>query len=271
MTNIKHYTINGCRLFEAQGIIEMTGITITNSSVPTRMLGRYCPEAQTAKEWREAGADIPDTVRDNKRILTEQQAARYLEHVPRACCPDLHDLMFEVYEYWDNTYHEPRWDHNGIVYEYASEQRQAMVELYALPKFKSSLNAVCERKGVIIGMPVSVERNYSGSKFTYNTKYEVPAYDTVNSIAHYFITTARMTEFEGYAVCGEGKEEMVSREFEELKKVALLVEDKLGCSSEFHIITTKDAPAVFERDGSYFYHVDHIPFASADPFADCPF
>lgn len=267
--NINHYNINNCRLFSASDVIEETGIAVTNASVITRMLGRYCPEAQTAKDWREAGAELPDDVRPNKRMMTEQQVARYLEHVPRACCPELHDFMFEVYEYFDNTYSERRWDHNGIVYEYSSEQREAMVELHTNSDYQRSLEALKGLPGVVIGVPVAVERKYrDDSEFTYDTKYEVPAYDTENKVAHYFITTDRMTEFEGYSVVGTGAEEMKSREFEELKKVAALIEDKLGCSSEFHIIKSEDAPEVFERDGSYFYMVDHV---QVDPFAGCPF
>lgn len=263
MTNIKHYTINECRLFEAKDIIKETGITVTNASVVTRMLARYSPYTQTAKEWRDAGANIPNTVRDNTRIMTEQQVARYLSNIPQKACPELHKMFKEVKEFVD--YEGDRvFECDGIIFEYSTDQRMLMDELVFDKEYNYHLDKAITIAGMVIDYPVEVEVQHRSAPGKYLTKVEVPFFDSVNGIAHFFMTTEQMTKWKGVNFYGEGTVEVKSKEYEELKKIANAVSDKLGCEYFIHIIEKEDSTPVVFRDDSYYFDID----LSKD---DCPF
>lgn len=265
MTTIKHYEINGCRLFEAKDLIERTGITVTNSSVVTRMLARYAPYSQTAKEWREAGADIPDTVRDNKKLLTEQQAARYLSHIPHYACPELHKMFKEVKEFFDPEENGRSFECTGLVFDYDTGHRDLMDELFVDKEYLFKMDQALECPGMILDFPVEVDilhRNVP--EWIYTTKFEVPFFDSVKKVAHFYITTEQMTRWVGAQYYGEGTIEVQSKEYEELKKVAVAVSLKLDCEYHIHVITKKDSTPVTQRDHSYYFEAklikDEMPF-----------
>lgn len=257
MTTIKHYEVNGCRLFEAKHIIERTGITITNASVITRMLERYCSHSQTAKEWREAGADIPATVRDNKKMMTEQQAARYLSQIPYKSCPELHDMFKEVKEFFNAEEGDRSFECIGITFDYDTGHRTLMETLHSDYEFMTKLDAAIECPGMIIDFPVEVETTHRNvPEWKYITKFEVPFFDTVRNTAHFYITSAQMTQWQGASFYGKGTETVMSKEYEDLKKVAKVVGDKLGCETHIHVIHKEDSIVVTQCNGSYYFEVD---------------
>lgn len=262
--NIKHYNINNCRLFEAKDIISETGITVTNASVITRMLARYAPFTQTAKEWRAVGAHIPSNIRDNTKMLTEQQVARYLSNIPQKACPELHKVFKEVKEYI-NIEGDREFECEGIMYEYATHPRNLMDELVFDKEYNYHLDKAITQGGMILDYPlvVDVTHRYLDNT-TYTTKIEVPFFDSVNNIAHFFITTDQMTRWVGAHYYGEGTVEMKSKEYEELKKFANAVSNKTGCEYFIHVIESEDGTPVTLRDGSYYFEAssmrDSIPF-----------
>lgn len=261
--NIKHYTVNNCRLYEAKKIIELTGIKVTNASVVTRMLERYCPHAQTAKEWRDAGADIPSHIRDNKRMMTEQQVDRYLSNIPYKDCPDLQDMFKEVKEYFDDG--DRSFECVGIAYEYDTDHRRMMTELHTNYEFLTKLDTAMDCPGMIVDFPIEVETTHRNvPEWKYITKFEVPFFDSVKGVAHFYITNEQMTQWQGAHYYGQGTVELKSKEYEELKKRALAVAMKLGCEYHIHILHIEDAKPVTLRDGSYYFEAelrsDEVPF-----------
>lgn len=247
--NITQYEFKGCRLFEAKDIIRITGLNVNEPSVVTRALKKFCPTSQTAKDWRDAGADVPEDLRDNSRILTEMQVARYLDHIPYALCPEVHDYFREVRVGYDKHSGDRYFEHLGIIFEHDSDEREAMEDLYKNEGFCKQVSEAAKVPGLLTSFSVRVNK----------TKYEVPVYSPEFKVAHFYITAERMTEFEGYSLFGKekGKEVVKSRAYEDLKLIANLVEEELGCSSIIHILENEDAPKVWEEDGSYFYEVEY--------------
>lgn len=259
MNNIKTYIINNCRLFEAKDFIEETGITVTNASVVTRMLGRYAPYAQTAKEWRDAGADIPSSVRDNKKLLTEQQAARYLSHIPYYACPELHKMFKEVKEFFDPEEGDRVFECVGLTFEYDTFHRDIMTELSEDKDYLFKMDQTIECPGMMMDFPVEVEVTHRNvPEWTYTSKFEVPFFDSVNNTAHFYITTEQMTKWAGVHFYGTGTEVVKSKEYEELKKLAVAISMKLGCEYHIHVIKKEGGKEVSLVDGSYYFEVDQM-------------
>lgn len=263
MTDLKTYEVNGSQLFEAKEIIERTGITVTNASVVTRMLSRYAPFAQTAKEWREAGVVLPEEVRGNKRLLTEQQVARYLSHIPYKACPLLHKKFKSVFEYVDQE-GDRAFECCGICYEYDTYHSDLMNDLNLDSEYLARVAQAMDCPGMIVDYPLEIEMAHRFATTPYSTKVEVPVFDTIARHAHFYITSEQLTQWIGTNYYGEGTIEMQSKEYEELKKLANAVSEKLECTYTIHVIEKEGATPVTYRDGSYYFEVEMSKY-------DCPF